>query len=366
MGLEEKFTKKLVDATQWAKLPTFVPNKKLPVYNWFYYKEGFSRDLVFNVIDMFKVKKNNIVLDPFCGVGTTLLACKEIGIRAIGFDTLPIAVFASRVKTNDYEIEELQNDAKKLLKQKFEKPRESEILNVPKIVKRAFSKYALEDILFFKKKISEINNKKNREFFLLALINASTKVSYARKDGAVLKIEKRDVAPLRMMLRRTIYNMIRDLKNFETHKDLVFVDIGDARRINLENDAVHVVITSPPYLNQIDYAKVYVIENFILGENPKPPIRSFIGFDEENYFKDMEKSISEMYRVCKHKAKLAIIVGNAYIKGIIESDFKIAKIAEDVGFKVKKIYVLNKRYALKRRTIKVGYLRESMIVLEKH
>ncbi|UCD02785.1 MAG: hypothetical protein JSV63_03305 [Candidatus Aenigmatarchaeota archaeon] len=86
----------------WGSLATFIPNKKLPIYNWFYYKEGYSRDLVFRLIDRFRIGHGDTVLDPFCGVGTTMLACKQKGIRSIGFDVQPPAIFSSMVKTSDY------------------------------------------------------------------------------------------------------------------------------------------------------------------------------------------------------------------------------------------------------------------------
>jgi hypothetical protein len=48
-----QFTKKL----ELGELATFVPNKILPVYNWLYYKEGFSRDFVFTMLKEFNIKK---------------------------------------------------------------------------------------------------------------------------------------------------------------------------------------------------------------------------------------------------------------------------------------------------------------------
>ena len=46
-------------------------------------------------------------MDPFCGGGTTLLACKELGINSNGFDILPFSVFLSNVKTREYNLEKL-------------------------------------------------------------------------------------------------------------------------------------------------------------------------------------------------------------------------------------------------------------------
>jgi len=92
----------------WGFYATFVPNKKLPLYNWYYYKEGFARELVFKLLDLFDMK-NGLVLDPFCGSGTTLLACKERGIESIGLEILPGSLLASRVKTRNYSDTDLSD-----------------------------------------------------------------------------------------------------------------------------------------------------------------------------------------------------------------------------------------------------------------
>jgi len=57
-------------------LVTPYQNKKLPVYNWYNYKHSFSRDLVIKLIEGFQLQNGDKILDPFCGSGATLLACK--------------------------------------------------------------------------------------------------------------------------------------------------------------------------------------------------------------------------------------------------------------------------------------------------
>lgn len=240
-------------------LVTFVPNKKYPIHNWFHFKEGFSRDFVLLMLEHFKVGKGKWVLDPFCGAGTTLLTCKEKGVNSVGVDAMPLSVFLSQVKTADYSIEELKMISRDIFSKKFSRPN----VMVSSLVRRSFSKYAVEDIVFFKDIVRQIESPIVKNFFTLALIVASERVTFAFKDGAAVKVRKRkDVLPFRPVFKRTVKKMLHDLKKLEVGGSVIKVFRGDARRLNfLDNSTFDAIITSPPYLNIIDYAKVYKIEN---------------------------------------------------------------------------------------------------------
>ena len=358
-----ELTHKVEERLDWRELATFVPNKHLPIYNWFYYKEGFSKELVEKLIDMFSLKKGDTVLDPFCGSGTTLVACKEHEINAVGLDVLPTAIFASRVKTADYDPSFLREEAKTLFRIKFQHLE----WEFPKPMRAMINKYALQDIAFFSSIINQLDGK---EFFTLALLNASIKVSYAWKDGGVIKIRRHPTPPMRKLFQRVVYNMIKDIENTETSDASVSVVQCDSRQMQLDDESIDAIITSPPYLNNIDYTKLYAIEDFFMNMRHVPAVRSFMGVRdgkdrEDAYFEDMKQSLSKMYRVLKPKGKAAIILGNAYLGKEVESDFILSHIAAETGFEVEKIIVLNKRFALENRTEKKGVLRESLIILKK-
>jgi hypothetical protein len=242
-----------------SNLATFTPNKNLPIYNWFYYKEGFARDFVTMLASEFRITQEKTIMEPFCGSGTTPLACKQLGINSYGFDVLPISVFVSRVKTRDYNIEALKTAAKKIMQNRFERP--SNIPNrVSHFTQKFFSPYALQDAIFFRDNILRVEDPIEKDFLMLALMNAAMKCSYAMKDGAVLKVEKRHVPPLKIMFKRTLFHMIKDLENFKTEPCTTEINYGDARMINLESETIDAVITSPPYLNKIEYTDIYKIE----------------------------------------------------------------------------------------------------------
>ena len=75
----------------------FVDNMALPVHRWFRYSAGFSADWVRSVIhERCSDRRTFAVLDPFAGVGTTLLACAAEQVRSWGYETHP---FVHRVAT---------------------------------------------------------------------------------------------------------------------------------------------------------------------------------------------------------------------------------------------------------------------------
>lgn len=371
----------LEERWEWGKLVTFIPNKNLPIYSWFYFKEGFSRDFVHMMIDSFKLDNRSIILDPFVGSGTTLLACKERTIDSVGVDVAPLAVFVSQTKTADYKIDELIKIAKQIFEKKFER---QNLNQVSRFTRQFFSKPSLEDILFFREQVRKIEDPAAKNFFTLALMNAAMKVSYAYKDGAVLRVVKRPVPPFRKFYKKIIKKMIKDLKKTNFKPCRIEIYLGDARKMDfLENDLFDAIITSPPYLNKIEYTKIYRIEYELFFEDVKvDPIRSYIGLNPKNvvdpflgldlpeaakaYFQDMKLALREMFRVLKKGGRASIVVaGGVFPDRVVESDILIAELAENIGFNVDKIITVNKRVATTKRVIKIGEARESIIMLSK-
>lgn len=369
---------KLSHRHELGPLATFKPNKELPRHRWFYFKEGFSRDLVYMLLDHFGLS-GGTVLDPFCGSGTTLLACRERGIGSIGIDASPLAVFVSRVKTVDYDIGELRKEDERLWKLRTS-PMEIPRFNDP-IVKRAFPPGVLWEILAYKAHIDSIDDETARSFFLFALMTAGIKSSFAFKDGAVLKLEKRPLPPLRQSLKRQVFKMLRDVEALRLKAAKCVSNVGDARMLGLNED-VDAVITSPPYLNKIEYTNIYRIElELFLETSSEPQLRSYVGkegktYDKfshlpvsaQSYFSDMEMSIKGLGRALKPGGKASIIIGNACYPDegvVVNSDEVLAGLAEEAGLKVNEIVCLNERWCTKARTEKVAQVRESIVLLEK-
>ena len=73
-----------------------------PFQRWYRYKEGFSVELVEQLIKEYSKHKEGIILDPFSGSGSTLLAANDMGYSGVGFEVNPFSFFLSKCKLEQY------------------------------------------------------------------------------------------------------------------------------------------------------------------------------------------------------------------------------------------------------------------------
>lgn len=402
-----EYSNLLIKRPEYRELVTFAKCKREPIYNWFYYKEGYSGELVWNLLRELNIEKNSTILDPFCGTGNTLLACKQAGYNAIGFDILPLSVFVSNTKLQEgYDLELLHEKIREITRLKFGETR----LKWPDLkfidIRKSFSRYARKDILFFKERIMEIEDEKIRNFMLLSLLSIVIPSSNIKRDGGVLKIvKKRHLPPVRHLLKNKLKRMYRDLKRARPFPRGTVAEarLGDARSLPLRPESVDACITSPPYLNWVDYTKVYGLELALLvGPEEievlrKRSIRSHVGAEcrrriglrskrmeeildkisekpgfvkhpqvVEGYFDDMYMSMRSIHRSLKEGGKVALVVGNVCLPNItIDTDLILAELAEDIGFRVKEILVANARWCDVYGIRKERPVRESILIMEK-
>ncbi len=372
---------------------TFELSKEKPVHGWFWYKEGYAPELVEWALGDFEARAGrgaDSVLDPFCGVGTTLLCAKERGIASAGVDASTLAAFVSRAKTDDYDSSDIEA-ALAFLNKKLDYGSaqglnwQFELFST----KAAFPKRNHAEILALREAI-ENEEGRARNLLLLALLSILPQASIIMKDGGVLKIDKRKRAlPAREIFRRKVKRMCRELIGRpQGHVPRVF--LGDARALDLGGEEADAVITSPPYLNNIDYSKIYGLELSLLSmskaeaeEVRMRAIRSFIGRRMEvdgmppevgdaglripivgTYFRDMEAAIAEMFRVLKPHGAAYVNVSNSVIHEThVLVDETFAQMAERIGFSETEIVVGAERIAdVRPRKVRT---RESVVIMRK-
>jgi len=70
--------------------------------------DNFKKEIYFS--------KGDIVLDPFCGSGTALVQCNELGMHAIGIDISAFNALISNVKIEKYDLVEIQKEINQITK----------------------------------------------------------------------------------------------------------------------------------------------------------------------------------------------------------------------------------------------------------
>jgi hypothetical protein len=244
------------------------------VHNWYRMILGFSDHLVADLLEEFGVKSGAVVLDAFCGSGTTLVECMKRGIDAVGIDASPVSCFSSRVKTNwrlrPERVRELMAETRALYRQQLRRTTllESDItyryLSESGMIDRGWiSVEPLRKAIATKAAIKRLRtNDAYRSVLRLALIAEVVSTASNVKFGPELYCgpKKTDSDVIEGFLRRleTIADDLEKVK--ELPGSAVTVIEGDARRCDelLAHGRfakIGAVISSPPYPTEHDYTR---------------------------------------------------------------------------------------------------------------
>jgi ubiquinone/menaquinone biosynthesis C-methylase UbiE len=281
----------------------------------FPYRGKFHPQLIKGLLNILGIQPGETVLDPMCGSGTLNVEASIIGINSIGIEKSPFCVLMSKVKQ-----ESLKADSSQLSGILSNMVKNYKLLTKGKTLPKDFS---WMDGFEPEKAIT-----------LLAFLDA---MGYARRtsksiDALFPSVLKRYAGQINSFIQA------REKLNFEIGK--ARFELGDARKLPLEDNSIDAIITSPPYSFAIDYA-----------ENDRPQLEyleydvselkdEMIGLKGKtkkdklaNYFDDMDKTLSEMARVLKPNKYAVIIIGSNDVQtGGIRLETKVEEFALKHGF----------------------------------
>jgi DNA modification methylase len=288
--------------------------------HWIYpYKGKFHPQMIRALLNIIGLKEGDTVLDPFSGSGTTALEAQLLGTNFIGIDISPLCVIQGRVKTESiYVIDEI-----KKLKNEIS----------ANIVPNLFQ--TNENYYNFLDKLSKDERVKN--FYILARLLAVSDNSRRNRDFVNSFLKNVDL----MIYSIKDYIEIKEKLNLRLGD--VKIEVGDSRNVQLSDNSVDGIITSPPYSIALDYVQNDVHSLKDLGYDVLKMRNDFIGVRGngrsriELYNEDMKKSYSEMQRVLKPDKYAVIVIGNATYQGkeVKTVEFTI-KYMESIGFRLVK------------------------------
>ena len=395
----------------------FNESLRTPIHRWYGYKEGFSPSFVNEFVSKYSRSSEDIIFDPFGGVGTTGLEANKMGYNAYLMDVNPLGIFASTVKTRHYsdiEVEHFVNEIN--LFESIEKwPITLSIDN--KTIVKYFDETTWNSLLQIKSYISKRGDETVRNLFSLALLSLIEEISTHHKNGNGVKKKRMLPEPLsfsalkeKLVGRLSMY--IGDIKNTNLKGETTIFYQSNLEGYALPSKA-DIVLTSPPYANCFDYSKVYLTELWVGGffttkEDQKlfrdksvishvhyrwNPRNETYGTDIINnlivpilekkdlwsnniipmlkgYFSDMGKFLFNLSKNLNEGATVGIVVGNSVYGGTpIATDVILARQAEELGYKCINIKVYRKVIASSQQMILLSdyekkYVRESLVVLK--
>ncbi|MER8583351.1 hypothetical protein NKG95_32520 [Mesorhizobium sp. M1423] len=329
----------------------------------------------------------SVILDPMIGSGTVCRQASDLGHIALGFDVDPLAVLMTRIWTTPVDDRLVLEMSTELFARAKELDRDEIILDWmdsdpetldfskywfgerQRVELRKFC-YLLED---WKRSATAEDEKNCVDLMRLAL----SRIIITKESGASLA---RDVSHSRphKVTDETSYNvtdgfaksigLIRTRLSAAPPSGNVHVGLGDARCMDkLKDGSVDAVLTSPPYLNAIDYLRGHRLSLIWLGHKlgdlrtirsngigtERSPdskdeaeaftdVRRSIGDIErlpprfqnmiDRYVQDIRRLLAEISRVLRSGGQATFIVGNSCLRGCyIGNSDAVAAAAAQVG-----------------------------------
>ena len=324
------------------------------------------------------------VLDPMVGSGTVLAVARAKGHRAFGVDLDPLAVLIASVWTKTVDAERVSNKAIEVLdraKTIFGKLTSKHAYpagcddETRKFIRYWFDDYARRQLTALANAISRVHDKVTRDVLWCGF----SRLIITKQAGASLAMDLSHSRPHKMFE----FAPVKPFNRFAEAVDVVVANCpqpggepngpatvvkqGDARQLCVANNSIDLVLTSPPYLNAIDYMRcskfslVWMGYNvnelrMIRGESVGTEASSqeakdadwvsslikelhlkpkLAGRDHDllsQYAWDMGRALAEVSRVLKPNGRAVYVVGDSTVRGtFVRNSAIVAVIAEKNG-----------------------------------
>lgn len=342
-----------------------------------------------------------LLFDPYCGTGTSLVEAKIKGIAAIGTDLNPLARLIAEAKTTPPDLKELDYQIKEIQSLLFKKDFDFKNASFPPSIINLefwFKPQVIKKLSLLKNYIDCITDNKVKLFFQVVFSEVVRESSNTRKNEFKLyryeeeKLQNHNPNVFEIFLSKLQRNR-EGVKDFlsEISQYNAFSKIYDFNTVNgipseiLKLSSVDIVITSPPYGDSrttvaygqysrlssewLGFPKASLVDNRLMGgskfqENIHLPCDSLVeaissirkqdslrSKDVVSFYVDLWKSIKNVSSVIKKEGYACYVVGNRKVKGVVlPTDKVIQSFFEKCGFKHIHTYIRsipNKRMPLK-------------------
>ena len=397
---------------------TFKDSLRAPIHNWFTYPAGFSYKAVIFFLKKHGGKEGQSIFDPFMGSGTTNLVAKSLGFNSYGVEAHHFIYPITNAKLNwDIDLTKSEKHIE-TIKSEFNSERiQNKIVDltlVPELLLKCFEYNTLNDLVKLRDLILSLEKDNYiRNIYFVALVALLREVSSAATGWPYIapnKIKKSSIGKVVIdEYVKLVKKMLNDIslikqssiKDYKkTNHNIYLGDCRDTSNL-ISDNAADFIFTSPPYLNNFDYADRTRLEMYFFQEaNTWGEIttivrnklmtsattqinrndRKYILSDDikndcievyeeiqtiteklydlrltkggkksydllvSGYFNDMYRQLKDSYRVLKKDGVASYVLGDSAPYGVhVKTDVLLGKMAKAVGFSDYNIEVLRTR-----------------------
>lgn len=317
--------------------------KMHPIHYSISYRASFKPELPEFFIKRYLSHKSQVVFDPFSGRGTTVLQANLMGYKAIHNDLSPVSYFIVKARQNipskeDFikRLNEISFHKKQYTLTQEEKNRFypffhpdtfNEILNL----REEFFKYPDDKILIYIIYIalSRLHGHSdgffsNYSFPQFSILPESQKKNNEKRN---IKSEYKDIKS--RILKKFLKDHSKPLPDeYKISRFNEYFQLNSTNMYLIPDNSVDLIITSPPFLDKVNYKQDNWLRAWFLGIEDKLnelPLGIFSTLEEWSEF--IKDSIKEMIRIIKPGGRIVIEVGEVqYRRQIIYLEEVIANI----------------------------------------
>lgn len=311
-----------------------------------------------SLLDYLHIPPHSIVMDPFCGSGTTLLEAAIRGHSAIGTDSNPIATLISRTKCSLLTKEQCAQIDEVLLQLDVFDDANDNAIRIPDFLNRDhwFQLNMQRELGYIRSLIDSVPDPCTADFLRTAFSAIIVKSSNQESDTRWRAKNKNLPDGFALTeFKKKVLDMLCRMKQLEQYPlGTVAVKTQDSRYIDFIQDAsVACAITSPPYMNSFDYYLYHKLRMYWLGYNHYEVQEKEIGSRNKHcdngrgvdvYVESIFQVVEQVYRKLVTQGYFCVVIGDSIYKDeLIHMDEVYNDIAQRAGFVTKEVFSFDQR-----------------------
>jgi hypothetical protein len=381
----------LLDCWTGLRSPKVKPSDREGVYAWSPLYSAFSEAFVLDALMRVRQSPKDVVFDPFVGCGTSTLAASKLGHRAIGVDLDPYSCVLARAgvapNADPRTVRKLlaredirSNDKGNEVRTIFGA---NDIRYASAVFEKVRQRVGGEATIAWQRILNDSNGLYDSESVVLAALGIGAEKAARVIEGsnpvwvrAALNGERGIRTKLETATRRAADQMLGDLAALQgsLQRPRVKIINADVRLWMPSAKSIDIVITSPPYLNRLDYVVHHLgplslyaaLMHFDLNDLRKQMVGTtkIVGKEDESrewgplcrntlkaiaahpshasatyyywnfhqYFKDMHVVFQKLSYACKSGARGVLVAQNSFYK---EMEIRLPDILVEIAVESK-------------------------------